>query len=183
MDYGFTPGAGATWVLAEKMGPDLARESLLTARHYAGRELKERGLALRVLPRTGVVAAAMALGERMVRAPRARLIGLKRQLTAPFIRALRDLRLNAMHDQTLSPTDAWRKREKFLQDREPAPHTSGPSSSRARLSTTTCCGPHRGAQDLRNELQMRESDVDETQFVYPAWIDRRLDVGPKINEK
>ena len=30
MDYGFTPGAGATYILADKIGQDLARESLLT---------------------------------------------------------------------------------------------------------------------------------------------------------
>ena len=45
MDYGFTPGAGATLILAEKIGQDLARESLLTAQPYTGRELKERGSA------------------------------------------------------------------------------------------------------------------------------------------
>ena len=27
MDYGFTPGAGATWILPHRMGADLARES------------------------------------------------------------------------------------------------------------------------------------------------------------
>ena len=37
MNYGFTPGAGATWSLADKIGQDLARESLLTAQPYSGR--------------------------------------------------------------------------------------------------------------------------------------------------
>src|SRR4029077_14334777 len=46
MNYGFTPGAGATWILAEKMGPDLARESLFGGRYYTGSELKQRGLRL-----------------------------------------------------------------------------------------------------------------------------------------
>ncbi|MCU1347161.1 MAG: hypothetical protein JWO56_191, partial [Acidobacteria bacterium] len=34
MNYGFTPGAGATYILGEKIGADLARESLLTAEPY-----------------------------------------------------------------------------------------------------------------------------------------------------
>ena len=46
MNYGFTPGAGATWILRRRSGQDLARESLLTAEHYAGSELKARGSRL-----------------------------------------------------------------------------------------------------------------------------------------
>src|SRR5262249_50340964 len=64
MDYGFTPGAGATLILAEKIGQDLARESLLTARYYAGSELKDRGLLLRILPRAEAYPAAMALAKQ-----------------------------------------------------------------------------------------------------------------------
>src|SRR5947209_8712243 len=54
MNYGFTPGGGATFILADKVGPDVARESLLTAQQYTGSELKDRGLRLPVLPRAEV---------------------------------------------------------------------------------------------------------------------------------
>src|SRR6185436_100101 len=82
MNYGFTPGAGATYSLTEKMGLDLARESLLTAQQYDGRELKQRGLTLRVVPRAEVHAAAMALARHVARISRGRLIDLKRLLRA-----------------------------------------------------------------------------------------------------
>ena len=74
MNYGFTPGAGATWILAEKMGQDLARESLLTAQPYGGSELKSEGLRLPVLPRAEVDPAAMALAKQIAQAYRGRLI-------------------------------------------------------------------------------------------------------------
>src|SRR5207244_9973368 len=51
MNYGFTPGAGATYVLPEAIGEDLARESLLTAQTYTGSELRARGVRLPILPR------------------------------------------------------------------------------------------------------------------------------------
>ena len=82
MDYGFTPGAGATYILAETIGQDLARESLLTAQYYAGSELKDRGLRLRMVPRAEVYPAAMALARQIAQHARGRLIGLKQQLTA-----------------------------------------------------------------------------------------------------
>ena len=49
MNYGFTPGAGATYILGDKMGQDLAWESLLTGQQYTGLELQQRGLLLQIL--------------------------------------------------------------------------------------------------------------------------------------
>jgi len=102
MNYGFTPGAGATWSLADKIGQDLTRESLLTAQPCAGRELKDRGLRLLVLPRAEVVPAAMALAQQIAKVSRHRLIGLKKQLTAYVHQPLAETyRLElAMHDET-----------------------------------------------------------------------------------
>src|SRR5579864_8908767 len=48
MSYGFTPGAGATWVMARKLGVDVGRESLLSGEVYGGDELKRRGVQLGV---------------------------------------------------------------------------------------------------------------------------------------
>src|SRR6185436_9592116 len=65
MDYGFTPGAGATYILPDKMGRDLAWESLFTARTYAGSTLKARGLRLPVMPRSELHDAAMTLARQV----------------------------------------------------------------------------------------------------------------------
>jgi enoyl-CoA hydratase/carnithine racemase len=102
MNYGFTPGAGATWSLADKMGQDLARESLLTAEHYAGSELKARGVALSVLPRGQVNAAAMRLAQQIAQGPRRRGIELKQQMTGNIYQPLEETyRLElAMHEKT-----------------------------------------------------------------------------------
>jgi enoyl-CoA hydratase/carnithine racemase len=76
MNYGFTPGAGATYIFAEKAGQDLARESLLTGQQYSGSELKQRGMRLAVLPRAEVNAAAMVLAGQIAQSSRGRLMGL-----------------------------------------------------------------------------------------------------------
>ncbi|CAM4024821.1 SDR family NAD(P)-dependent oxidoreductase [Bordetella tumulicola] len=81
MDYGFTPGAGSTLMLPAKMGYDLARETLLSAQEISGQELKARGIALHVLPRKNVLAAAVALARHLACRPREALIAQKRMWT------------------------------------------------------------------------------------------------------
>ena len=78
MSYGFTPGAGSTRMLSLWLGSDLARESLLGGREYAGRELRERGLQ-GVHARDRVLAEALSLAGSMARRPRGALVALKRQ--------------------------------------------------------------------------------------------------------
>ena len=82
MNYGFTPGAGATWVLRETLGPDVAQESLLTAEPCSGRELKSRGVRVRVLPRAEVYDASIALARQIAQRPRGRLLWLKQHFAA-----------------------------------------------------------------------------------------------------
>lgn len=81
MSYGFTPGAGATLVFPKKIGADLARETLMTAREMAGHELRDRGLPFAVRPRREVLSQALELARSIARHPRAQLTTLKRQWT------------------------------------------------------------------------------------------------------
>ena len=62
MSYGFTPGAGATWVMGRKLGEDIGRESLLSGEVYGGGELKRRGVQVRVVKREEVEERAMGIG-------------------------------------------------------------------------------------------------------------------------
>jgi acyl transferase domain-containing protein/enoyl-CoA hydratase/carnithine racemase/acyl carrier protein len=188
MNYGFTPGAGATWILPEKIGLDLARESLLTAQDSSGRELKERGLPLRVLPRADVVPAAMALASQIARGSRRDLIGLKRQLTAHVHTPLEEAykRELAMHEETFvgQPETLTRIRESFHQelDAHPIPVRSAPVNPpspflgeglrQAQAESRPADGDLLRSVSatlralLAAELQMREHDVDENaQFV------------------
>ena len=102
MSYGFTPGAGSTLMVPQQLGHDLARESLLTAHEYTGRELRERGIAQAVLPREQVLEAALALAQRIARTPRPRLVNFKQQWTAPLRERIEETyqRELAMHDET-----------------------------------------------------------------------------------
>jgi len=86
LEYGFTPGAGSTLVFPEAVGYDMAREVLLTARRYAGRELRDRGMMFPVLSRDQVYPAALQLAEDIARTSRGRVIELKQS----FSRRLRD---------------------------------------------------------------------------------------------
>lgn len=69
MNYGFTPGAGATLVFTRKYGKDLGREMLFTAREYTGRELAQRSNAITVLPRAQVLSSARYLANQLAQQP------------------------------------------------------------------------------------------------------------------
>ncbi|MCU1245945.1 MAG: hypothetical protein JWN02_1855, partial [Acidobacteria bacterium] len=175
MDYGFTPGAGATYILAEKIGTDLARESLLTARHYTGGELKARGVKLPILPGAAVKPAAMLLARQIAQSSRGRLIALKQQLTAHLRRPLEETyRLEvAMHEQTfVGHADTLLQIQTRFREEAPAlpreqvpagpvaPPT--PSGDDDVLSFVTV-GLRRL---LSSELRLRESDIeDDVEFV------------------
>ena len=188
MNYGFTPGAGATYVLANKMGHDLARESLLTGEPFVGRELKQRGLQLRVLPRAEVYGAAMALARQMAQASRSRLMGLKQQWTGHVHQVLEETyRLElAMHEKTFvgQPDTLAQIHKNFYPEMETSSAVVPPVEEvldnnvlpavTASLKTL-----------LANELQMRESDVEENVQFVDLGLDSISGVSwiRKVNEK
>ncbi|HEX6100801.1 MAG TPA: beta-ketoacyl synthase N-terminal-like domain-containing protein [Thermoanaerobaculia bacterium] len=176
MNYGFTPGAGATWILADKMGEDLARESLLTAQAQTGQELKARGLRMPVLRRADVLPAALSLADRMAQAPRERLIALKRQLTAYMHQPLEETyqRELAMHDRTFVGRDETAEKIRADFYPEVAEVAAAPAAPARPVERAAAAG---GSESLRSvlasirmllakELQMNEDDIDENaQFV------------------
>lgn len=81
IDYGFTPGAGSTLVFPDRIGLDLARETLLAGVGLSGAALRARGVALPILPSRDVLAFAFELAHRIARQPRVRLVQLKRLFT------------------------------------------------------------------------------------------------------
>jgi polyketide biosynthesis enoyl-CoA hydratase PksI len=80
MKYGFTPGMGATYIVPKRMGPTLGAEMLLTARNYYGRELRERGASVQIVPRAEVVRRALVIADELAEKPRLSLALLKRHL-------------------------------------------------------------------------------------------------------
>ncbi|MCX2765046.1 polyketide synthase, partial [Aquimarina muelleri] len=102
MNYGFTPGAAATLAFPDKTGYDLARETLLTAVEYSGRELQEKGLYYPVLPREELLSKAFDLAKEIAKHSRDSLIAIKEQLTKHLRDQLEDTyRLELeMHEKT-----------------------------------------------------------------------------------
>ena len=92
-------------VFPEKVGYDLARESLMTGESFEGSALRSRGLLQRVLPRKEVLPAAMNLAKSMTCKSRDALVHLKRVLSRRLKAALAETyRLElAMHEQTFVP--------------------------------------------------------------------------------
>ncbi len=103
MNFGFTPGAGATGILPARLGFDLARDSLFTGREITGAELARRNPLLTVLPRDRVLDEALALARSVVRHARTDLAAWKAARIAPQFDAWQALlaREVAMHETTL----------------------------------------------------------------------------------
>jgi acyl transferase domain-containing protein/enoyl-CoA hydratase/carnithine racemase/acyl carrier protein/GNAT superfamily N-acetyltransferase len=180
MDYGFTPGAGATLILPRQLGVDLAKESLLTARPYTGAQLRDRGLLLPVASRSEVMPAAMALAKKIAQMSRGRLVRFKQKLTRPVLAEVDETyRLElAMHDKTFvgqSVAMAQINRN-FLQIGAAEDESNVTVAAPQRVPTVTAAArPEANAlpaitaklkQLLAQELHMQESDVDEdVQFI------------------
>jgi polyketide biosynthesis enoyl-CoA hydratase PksI len=81
MNYGFTPGMGATLVVPEKLGSALGEEMLLMADTYRGEALQYRGIPFPVVPREEVLERAYEMASLLAEKPRHSLITLKKHLT------------------------------------------------------------------------------------------------------
>ncbi|HUI83780.1 MAG TPA: SDR family NAD(P)-dependent oxidoreductase, partial [Candidatus Binatia bacterium] len=179
MNYGFTPGVGATWVLPEKMGQDLGRESLLTGDTYTGGELRKRGLQLRILPRREVYDAAMSLAGQMAQSSRRVLRGLKSQWTTYVQQRLQETYEQelAMHSQTFVGQPAVLAQiESSFSDAESRAADTADDLGEVMAGVRTL---------LAHELQMRESDIDETTNFLDLGLDSIAGVSwiRKINQK
>ena len=82
MQYGFTPGAGATLVFPTRLGLDLARQTLFTADEYTGVELRDKGLPHVCVPRAEVLPRALALADAIASRRRDDAISVKRHFSA-----------------------------------------------------------------------------------------------------
>jgi polyketide biosynthesis enoyl-CoA hydratase PksI len=78
MQYGITPGIGATWVIPYKFGNALGWEMLMTAKNYFGRELRERGAPVRIVPKADVLEISLSLAREIAEKPIVALRELKR---------------------------------------------------------------------------------------------------------
>lgn len=82
MNYGFTPGMGATYIVPKRLGASLGAEMLFTGHRYMGAELERRGVPFRILPRGEVLTAALEMARSLAEKPRVSLVALKSNLVA-----------------------------------------------------------------------------------------------------
>jgi acyl transferase domain-containing protein/acyl carrier protein/NADP-dependent 3-hydroxy acid dehydrogenase YdfG len=103
MNFGFTPGAGATGILPARLGFDLARDSLFTGREITGEDLARRNPQLTVLPRDQVLDRALAIARDFARSARDDLLASKAARVTPHLAAWQALfaREVEMHAATL----------------------------------------------------------------------------------
>ncbi|BAV98082.1 SDR family NAD(P)-dependent oxidoreductase [Lysobacter enzymogenes] len=163
MGYGFTPGAGSTLLFAQRIGRDLARESLLSAREYAGDELIARGLRQPLSARAQTVAEALALAACIARLPRARLIALKRDWNRALEAGLEQAYAHelAMHERTFvgrADTLALIERS-FVAPGEAtiAPAAPAPAVAAAPLALADIVAELR--RSLAHELRLPEEEI------------------------
>jgi acyl transferase domain-containing protein/enoyl-CoA hydratase/carnithine racemase/acyl carrier protein len=178
MNYGFTPGAGATLIFPDKTGYDLSRESLLTGNEYSGTDLKNRGLLLPVLSRKEVIPAAFALARQIVQNTRGSLVAVKHQLTTHLYDQLEDTysRELDMHEKTfVGQSDTLKQIERNFYNAEGATpeqtiQTEKPiaaDTQQVSHNTDALPGIIAGLKTLLSrELHLQEEEIDEnSQFV------------------
>ncbi|QWP75338.1 polyketide synthase dehydratase domain-containing protein [Lysobacter sp. K5869] len=165
MQYGFTPGAGATLIFPATLGPDLARETLFAAVEQSGSELRARGLPHACIPREEVLPHALALADAIAMRAPADVRALKRYFAAPGLAAVEDTyaRELAMHAQSfVGKTHALDGVIRHFHSEDAAVPVSATAHKTA--------APQQIAQALKDllatELQMDAAQIDEdTQFV------------------
>lgn len=119
--YGFTPGVGTTYVLAEKLGDVLAQEMMYTANEYQGSELKERGVTVQIRKREEVLDAAVEMAAAMTNKPRKTLTVLKQELAERVLDKLPRYIMSevAMHQKIFSGeivNEAKKRIEKYFNE-------------------------------------------------------------------
>jgi acyl transferase domain-containing protein/cation diffusion facilitator CzcD-associated flavoprotein CzcO/acyl carrier protein/SAM-dependent methyltransferase len=178
MKFGFTPGAGSTLIFPNKIGYDLARETMLTAQEYSGSELRNRNLSMPVLSRKKIHLASMALAKQIAQHSRSRLITFKRQLTHHLNNSLKEtyqLEL-AMHEKTfVGQSEALENiHNDFSQIDSVTPEKASSSeniiptevSNKFKITETLTSIAVGLKMLLAEELHMEVADVeDDTQFI------------------
>jgi enoyl-CoA hydratase/carnithine racemase/acyl carrier protein len=104
MRYGFTPGMGATFIVGDKLGNNLATELLFSGGSLTGRELVQRNASVLVRPQAEVLPHALTIAESFAQKPRESLVLLKRELSERSLRALDPIvtREQAMHERSFA---------------------------------------------------------------------------------
>jgi len=116
MNYGFTPGMGATYIIPNRFGHILGNEMMFTAQNYRGKVLKERGAPLKVVPKPEVLPEAIKLAKSLAEKPRKSLMILKEHVRNAMLPALREIITKElrMHELTIHEEEVSKRIEQFF---------------------------------------------------------------------
>ncbi|WP_438358003.1 polyketide synthase [Brevibacillus dissolubilis] len=123
MKFGFTPGMGATFILSEKLGRNVATEMMLTAKSFVGTELHNRGASVIFRPGQDVLAEALRIARGLADKPLHSLKVLKKELAGRILSQLPQYieRERYMHSETFHDPEVKQRIEFFL---NPEKHTT-----------------------------------------------------------
>jgi enoyl-CoA hydratase/carnithine racemase len=129
--YGFTPGLGATHILGEKLGADLAAEMMFTAGTYPGAELNRRGAGVRFRPAAEVLPAALEIAREMAEKPAHTLRTLKQGLARRQLARLPAVIADEvrMHGETFGHPEVKARIRHFIRGTEPDPVAPPPPAA------------------------------------------------------
>ncbi|WP_410511157.1 SDR family NAD(P)-dependent oxidoreductase [Paenibacillus sp. BR2-3] len=109
--YGFTPGMGATFILEDKLGKNLATEMMFTAKMYTGEQLKSRAASVIFRKKNEVLQEAVSIARLIAEKPRTTVSVLKQELSGRVLDTLLRCveRENEMHRITFTTPEVKEK--------------------------------------------------------------------------
>ncbi|WKD49180.1 SDR family NAD(P)-dependent oxidoreductase [Microbulbifer spongiae] len=181
MNYGFTPGAGATWVMPVRLGTDLAREALFSGKRYRGSDLAAKVPDLNTVARQQVLSEAMQLADCIAQLPRTTVCQLKthwQNMQQQPLQMTYRAEL-AMHEQTFVNNDAVLANieHNFAEAPPPVAHNSTvPLTVEGRkyeevlqyLKTSLCEELQIGTAEITEQVQFVDLGLDSISAV--SWI-------------
>ena len=104
MRYGFTPGMGATFILQNRFGKQIAREMMYTAKSISGEELASRHVDVLIRPREEVLNDALVMARSLADKPNESLQLLKAELSRDTLISLQEtvMREQKMHERSFA---------------------------------------------------------------------------------
>jgi 3-oxoacyl-(acyl-carrier-protein) synthase/enoyl-CoA hydratase/carnithine racemase/acyl carrier protein len=113
--YGFTPGMGATFILKEKLGHNLATEMMFTARSFRGDELKNRSASVIFKKSREVLQEAVSMARMLSTKPVHTLKILKKELAGRILEQLPAIieRELEMHEQTFAQPEVRQRIQQY----------------------------------------------------------------------
>ena len=162
VDYGFTPGMGATHILERKLGASLAAEMMLTARAFSGAELARRGADVTVVDAAEVLPAALRIARSIARKPEAAVRALKSELAGRTLAVLPEVinREQALHEEVLSRGAVELVAARFGGQPQPAPPaTAQPAAADHQIDPGEV--RHTVMRVLGNVLYLDEGEIDQ----------------------